>query len=239
MPNETKVDPFRPVQPDIPGVPPGGEKKDAPAPPAQEHSGVPLALAGELPLIRIAVAIVGFAIVFGGLFYWSRGYSRKPMPSASEKVAPASPGAAEEPQPAEKMAVGPGPIATTDELAKAWSSKSFLFRDPLAAKSVPAMVVRLPGGQLWGFSLQEPFGNCELEYVTDLKRIASDYHFQADHPMVVNPCSRAVYDLTRYSSGALNGGIVRGDIVAGIGVRPPMAIEIRTDGKDVVAVRAE
>jgi len=192
-----------------------------------------------LPFTRIAVTIVGFVIVFGGLFYWSRSYSRRPMPSAHDEVVAASPAVAENPKPAEKLPVGPGPIGTTDELAKAWSSKRFLFRDPLVAKPVPAMVVRLPGGQLWGFSLKEPFGDCELEYVTDLKRIASDYHFEANHPMVVNPCNRTVYDLTRYSGGALNGGIVRGDIVSGIGVRPPMAIEIRTDGKDVVAVRTE
>ena len=243
MPDDKKPDPFKPAQPTIPGVSPGGEKKESPAPPVQQQHSAPQTLphapAGELPFARIAVTIAGFVIVFGGLFYWSRSYSRRPMPTASDEVVAAAPTVAEKPRPAEKMAVGPGPIGTTDELAKAWSSKRFLFRDPLAAKSVPAMVVRLPGGQLWGFSLQEPFGDCELEYVTDLKRIASDYHFQADHPMVVNPCSRAVYDLMRYSGGALNGGIVRGDIVAGIGVRPPMAIEMRTDGKDVVAVRTE
>jgi len=239
MPDEKKFDPFKPVQPAIPGVSSAGETKETPAPPMQRRSGAPQAPAGQLPLTRIAVAIVGFAIVFGGLFYWSRSYSRKLRPSAPDAVVSASPAVAEEPKPAEKFAVGPGPIGTTDELAKAWSSKRFLFRGPLVAKPVPAMVVRLPGGQYWGFSLREPFGECELEYVTDLKRIASDYHFQADHPMVVNPCSRAVYDLMRYSGGALNGGIVRGDIVHGIGVRPPMAIEIRTDGKDVVAVRTE
>jgi hypothetical protein len=240
MPDQKKLDPFKPVQPAIPGVPPGGgEKKDAPASPAQRHLGAPQAPSGELPFTGIAVTIMGFVVVLGGLFYWSRSYSRKSAPSASGEVVAASPAIAGKPASAGNLPVGPGAIGTTDELAKAWSSKRFLFRDPLAVKPVQAMVVRLPGGQLWGFSLQEPFGDCELEYVTDLTRIASEYHFQADHPMVVNPCSRAVYDLTRYSNGALNGGIVRGDIVSGVGVRPPMAIQIRTDGKDVVAVRTE
>ncbi|MGD0955492.1 MAG: hypothetical protein ABR953_01505 [Candidatus Acidiferrales bacterium] len=239
MPDEKKLDRFKPIQPAIPGVSPGGEKKESPAPPMQQHSGAPQAPAGQLPPTKIAVVIVGVVIVLGGLFYWSRSSSRKSKLPASDAVVAASPAVAEKPEPAEKFAVGPGPVGTTDELAKAWSSKRFLFRDPLVPKPVPAMVVRLPGGQYWGFSLREPFGDCELEYVTDLKRIASDYHFEADHPMVVNPCSRAVYDLMRYSDGALNGGIVRGDIVAGIGVRPPMAIEIRTEGKDVVAVRTE
>jgi hypothetical protein len=101
------------------------------------------------------------------------------------------------------------------------------------------MVVRLPGGQYWGFSLREPFGDCELEYVTDLKKLQTDYRFEANHPMVANPCSRTVYDLMRYGNGATNGGVVRGDIVQGSGVRPPIAIEIRTSGKDVIAVRSE
>jgi hypothetical protein len=32
---------------------------------------------------------------------------------------------------------------------------------------------------------------------------------------------------------------VRGVIVQGTGIRPPMAIEVRADGKDIVAVREE
>lgn len=101
------------------------------------------------------------------------------------------------------------------------------------------MVVRLPGGDMWGFSLREPFGECELQYVTDLKVLEIDYGFHAQHPMVVNPCTRAVYDLMRYGGGAPNGGLVRGEIVAGSGVRPPMAIEMSTRGREIIAVRGE
>ncbi len=57
--------------------------------------------------------------------------------------------------------------------------------------------------------------------------------------MVVDPCTHAVYDLMRYGGGAPDGGLVRGDIVQGAGVRPPLAIEVRTDGKDIIAVRSE
>ena len=142
-------------------------------------------------------------------------------------------------KPAEKLMVGPGPVATTAELAKPWSEREFLFRGPFSAEPVPAMVVRLPGGDLWGFFLREPFGQCELKYVTDLQELADDYGFHAAHPMVVNPCTHAVYDLMRYGGGAPDGGLVRGDIVQGAGVRPPLAIEMRTSRKDIIAVRSE
>lgn len=141
--------------------------------------------------------------------------------------------------PSEKLLLGPGPVATTAELAKPWSEKEFLFRGPFSAEPAPAMVVRLPGGALWGFSLREPFGECELKYVTDLNEIEADYSFHAVHPMVVNPCTHAVYDLMRYGAGSPDGGLVRGDIVQGAAVRPPLAIEIRTSGKDIIAVRSE
>jgi len=158
-----------------------------------------------------------------------------PLPAA---VAPA-PSNTTKSKAAEKLMVGPGPVATTAELAKPWSEKEFLFRGPLSAEPVPAMVVRLPGGALWGFFLREPFGECELKYVTDLQELADDYGFHAAHPMVVNPCTHAVYDLMRYGGGAPDGGLVRGDIVQGAGVRPPLAIEVRTSGKDIIAVRSE
>jgi len=135
--------------------------------------------------------------------------------------------------------MGPGTIATTDQFAKPWSAKRFLFRGPASTEEIPALVVRLPNGDFWGLSLREPFGTCELEYVTDLEKLKSEYNYSSDHPMVANPCSHAVYDLARYGGGAPNGGLVRGDIVSGAGVRPPLAIEIVVEGKQVRAVRME
>jgi hypothetical protein len=55
--------------------------------------------------------------------------------------------------------------------------------------------------------------------------------------MLVSPCDQTVYDLLRY--GFSSAGLVRGDIVQGSGIRPPMAIEIRQHGNEVVAVRME
>lgn len=133
--------------------------------------------------------------------------------------------------------LGPGEIATPAELAKPWSSKRFRFRNATTGEVVPALAVRLPGGELWGISLREPFGNCELDYVTDLSVLESQYHFRAVHPMVVNPCSGSVYDLADYTAGPH--GLVRGRVVRGSAVRGPLAIEVVARGKGIVALRME
>jgi hypothetical protein len=239
MPDEKKIDPFKPPQPTIPGVPPvGGDAKSvAPEPPLPPHASEPAAV--RAPASRSAVAIIVAIVTVAGLLYWAHSSSSKPKQVSPDAAATTPPAVAEAPGSTQNLPVGPGPIATTDELAKAWSAKRFLFRDPLATEPVPAMVVRLPGGEYWGLSLREPFGNCELEYVTDLRQLQTNYNFRANHPMVVNPCTHAVYDLMRYSNGAPDGGLVRGDIVLGTGIRPPMAIEIRIEGKQVRAVRME
>lgn len=244
MPVERKLDPFRPQTPAIPGVPAASEEipKAAHQQPAQVRaaSGVQRPEVKEARAKALGVAVGIAVILLAGVAFLHSGHSssaKSNLHPSPEAAAPAA--AVAETSPAEKLLVGPGPIATAGELSKPWSAKKFLFRGSLAPEPVPAMVVRLPGGDLWGFSLREPFGTCELEYVTDLKKLGTDYGFHAEHPMVANPCTRAVYDLMRYGGGAPNGGLVRGDIVQGTGVRPPMAIEIRTNGRDIVAVRSE
>jgi hypothetical protein len=122
-------------------------------------------------------------------------------------------------------------------LAKPWAARKFNFKDQLTGELTPAMVVHLPNGAYWSFSLNAPFGTCKLEYVADLGKLERNYGYKSDHPMVVDPCSRAVYDLSRYGAGP--NGLVRGEIVQGAGVRPPVAIEVRVDGNNIVAVRTE
>jgi hypothetical protein len=246
MPVDNKVDPFKPLAPAIPGVPADGEKSEKA--PTQQPAQPRVASAGQTPAARearakaIGVAVGIAVIVVAGIGFFNSVHNstaKSNAPLSFDAAAPASPAAGVKAEPAGNLLVGPGPIATVGDLAKPWSSKEFLFRGTLSAEPVPAMVVRLPGGELWGFSLREPFGECELQYVTNLQTLETDYGFHAEHPMVVNPCTRAVYDLTRYGGGAPNGGLVRGDIVHGSGVRPPMAIEIRTSGRNVIAVRGE
>jgi len=244
MPVENKVDPFKPQAPAIPGVPAASEKKEKPAPKpvAPQPSGPQQRAAEEARSKMIGIGVGIGIVVFAGvvLLHFGRSSSAKPglnLPAATE--APMAPAADAKSAPAEKLLVGPGPVATAAELSKPWSSREFLFRGTLSPDPVPAMVVRLPGGALWGFSLREPFGDCELQYVTNLNAIETNYGFHGEHPMVVNPCTRAVYDLMQYGGGAPNGGLVRGEIVHGSGVRPPMAIEVRASGRDIVAVRGE
>jgi len=237
MPDEKKVDPFKPQQPTIPGVSPSDGKPKPEAPPPAEFSVAPQQKASP-PIKFIAIAGGSALVIFVCVLFWVRSSLPKPA-AAPADTASASAAPAVAPRPAASLLTGPGPIATAEDLSKSWSAKRFLFRNALTGQTEPAMVVRLPRGELWGFSLLEPFGNCELEFVTDLDKIRTDYRYKADHPMVVDPCNHTVYDLLRYGGGAANDELVRGVIVQGTGIRPPMAIEIRAEGKDIVAVREE
>jgi serine/threonine protein kinase len=232
-------DPYKPSQPIIPGVPATAleKKRDTSLPPpavAPEESKQPR----ELPRgLWIAAGALAALLVGGGLWFWSS--SPTPQSALSQSGTPSDSVANESPKPSSKLPIAPGIVGTTKELAKPWSAKRFLFRGPVSADPVPGIVVHLPNGQYWGFSLIEPFGTCELEYVTDLHVLQAQYGYRAGHPMVADPCTHAVYDLLQYGTGANDGGLVRGAIVQGAGIRPPMAIEIEVKGKQVRAIRME
>lgn len=235
MPDKnSKTDPFKPEQPRIPGVPfnvPAKEGAPA-APPTRGRIAPPV----NIPPTWIMFALVGVLVVGVAIAWWNHSSAAK-EPAAAADAAPTAKPAAEPPKPVEKLGVAPGEVATTDELAEPWSSKRFIFRDAKTGRETPGVVVHLPDGEYWGLSLREPFGSCEMEYVTDLEKIEREYHYRAAHPMVGDPCNKTVFDLTKY--GAATSGLVRGEIVQGRGVRPPIAIEIRTQGKRVLAVRME
>ena len=56
--------------------------------------------------------------------------------------------------------------------------------------------------------------------------------------MVGNPCSHSVFDPTKMTN--LPGNVwVRGAIVQGSDLRPPLGIEVKIEGKDIFAVRME
>jgi hypothetical protein len=229
MPDEKKLDPFKPLEPSIPGVPPAAKKTVAAS---VAQTGKRFAIPS---LAWIVMAAAAAAIIAVGLaLHLSHGNSD---PSVSHAAPLAVTAVAKPVKPKENLPVGPGVIATTQELKQTWSAKRFLFPDSVTGQTDPAMVVRLPHGGYWGFSLREPFGKCQLEYVTNLEMLRRNYQFNADHPMLVSPCDQTIYDLLRY--GSSNAGLVRGDIVQWTGLRPPMAIEIRQRGNEVVAVRME
>jgi len=53
-----------------------------------------------------------------------------------------------------------------------------------------------------------------------------------------NPCSRTVYDPLKYAS--LPGNVLaRGAIVQGSDLRPPLGIEVKIQGKEILAIRME
>jgi hypothetical protein len=225
MPDEKKLDPFKPQQPNIPGVP----TSEGQAGPGARRVWVPLVVAGVL------------IISIGAFFMRNRLSFPKPAqasPSPAAVTPPSPPVPVPVPKATAYVPVAPGEVATTDELAKAWSAKRFLFRNPATGETIPAMVVRLPDGEYWGFSLRAPFGDCDMEYVADLGALQTKYDFSADHPMVGDPCTHSVFDLLKYGSTP-DGTIVRGEIEKGGAIRPPIAIEIREEGNEIRAVRIE
>lgn len=136
-------------------------------------------------------------------------------------------------------------IAQTSEMAKPWTAKEFFYRDGLTGENTPALLIRLPAGSAgqangyWGLVMNAAYGNCKLEYITDLEKIRNDYEYRgARHPMVGNPCSRTLFDPTRLMS--LPGDIwVRGAIAQGSDLRPPLGIQVEVKGKEIIALRRE
>jgi hypothetical protein len=136
-------------------------------------------------------------------------------------------------------------IASVEEMNGPWASKEFFYRNRLSGENVPAIVVHLPSGSpsepasYWAFSLNAPYGNCRLEYVTDVERLRTEYGFAAaKHPMVGNPCSRTLYDPLKMMN-IPGGAWVRGAIAQGSDLRPPLGIEVEIRDKQILAARME
>jgi hypothetical protein len=243
--NNWKSDAFNPQQPKIPGVSDAPKSAARPAESPKSEAAKPGAATAPPPPKSsttdglptwITLSIAGVLIlIIGGIWL-----SRRSSPAEQVAPLPAADTSALPPAPAkvvENLPEAPGEVATTEELSKPWAAKKFIFRNQLTNDKVPAMVVHLPGGVYWGVSLREPYGTCEMEWVTDMDKLQNDYGFRAQHPMIADPCSHSLFDLSRYGGGP--NGLVRGEIVHGAAVRPPLAIEVREEGKRVIAVRME
>lgn len=254
-----KFDPFKPAEPRLPGIP---EKKQAAAAPAPSEPGSaaavpveaaaagpawlppqlralpPAALYGAAGALALLLVLIVWMVVSSDEAPPPTPVTSSPAPAATQTALPAGSPAAE---PAPDVVTLPAPVATTKEMAKAWSHKKFIIRQ--SGQRIPAMVLRLPGSAgssaaYWGFTLQAPYGTCELELVTDLEKLAGDYGYRAQHPMVADPCTRAVFNPLSYGSiGAST--FARGEVVRGTALRPPMAVQIRVQKGEVVAVRTE
>jgi hypothetical protein len=230
----TQPDLFKPEMPRIPGV----NDESAAVPKSKDTKSLQ-----QLLIVAVALCAIGLLV--------ARGMIRAARNKVDAQIAAQS--AVNEPLPAvatdEVLAApaapkGPVLVATLSELSRPWSSKAFTFTNPVTQEDVPAMVVRLPGSagdrssSYWAFSLTAPYESCELEYETDLNKLASRYSYRAGHPMVLAECDGTIYDPLRMATSP-NGAWVRGEIVQGVGIRPPLAIEIQVQGNAIVAKSME
>jgi eukaryotic-like serine/threonine-protein kinase len=223
---EPKTGGFAAEMPKIPGVFDG----DLPQRGAAKRFSTP-------KLVGIALAAL---IGVGAIRSLLRSKGDSPQTAEALTTVPAP---VDEPTAAPETSLVNPEIASVTELGSLWSSKEFRFRDPNRSIFVSAIIVRLPGSPLqsssyWAFSLKVPFSQCDYEYITDLDRLASEYRFQARHPMVGNPCSHAVFDPLELKE--LPGNImVRGAVVHGWDTRPPFGIEVKVVGNQIRALRME
>jgi hypothetical protein len=182
-------------------------------------------------------------VLLGGIVWWtvhSLGRRAEQAPAVAETL-PAEPAVS---APVSLPTAGPVTAATLEDLAKPWSVKEFIYIDPVTQSRVPAMVVHLPGGaasssaSYWAFSLESPYQTCHLEYVADLRDLAARFGYHAAHPMVASACDGTIFDPLQMGTIA-SGAWVRGEIVQGAGLRPPIAIEVKVEGNNLVADRIE
>jgi hypothetical protein len=228
-PAEEKFDRFRPEMPQIPGV---SSASRLPA------SGSGLFHSQRL-LQVVGIAFVAVAVVGAATVWWVSSRSHAAVRPASDAPATTQPAPTESlPTPTAPVQESSGAAATVDEMEKPWAAKKFTFVKPFTWENIDAMMIRLPGGGLWAFSLEGPYGRCELEFVTDLATLATKYGYKASHPMVVNPCDSTVYDPLKV--GPLGGNTwARGEIVQGSSLRPPISIDVKVTGRSIIADRIE
>lgn len=206
-----------------------------------------LNLAAVKRLATIGVCVVLAAVL--GSFAFRTGRIDRPDSDAAtarqDSVSSTQPQSAEMDSTRKPLYVSPSnpEVATVGELAQPWSSRRFFFRSLTQSKDVPALIIRLPGPaaqskSYWAFSLEAPFNQCQFEFIHDVAKLSTDYGFQAKHPMVVNPCSRAVFDPLQLKEIAGN-IVVRGAVVQGHDLRPPYGIEVKVNGNQVRALAME
>lgn len=246
MTDDPKKAKFQAPQPQIPGVPAREQQQPAATDATTVTTGTtattgPATTAatatskrrGQPPYVWAAGGAAILVLIIA-IFWWAYGVTKSTtnVPVAAQPVTAAIPAP---PKPTETLPVAPGPIATVSQMKEPWSARKFFYRRPDGTMT-PALLVHLHGDSYWAFSLREPFGNCELE-LASVDKLREYYDLAAKYPMVADPCSRTVYDLTRYGNGP--NGLVRGAIVAGTGSRPPLAIEVEVRGEKIVASRSE
>jgi hypothetical protein len=227
------LDRFHPEMPQIPGV--TGARPPLPAKSNKANSQRIIQILGAAAVVAVVTIAIAIAIV-----WWVKNAPRKAVDSTGAEAALSNSALPQLPQlgAIASAQAGSSAVATLEELSKPWSAKKFNFVKPFTSESTKAMVMRLPGGALWAFSLQEPFGQCELEFVKDTNQLAAKYGYHATHPMVVNPCNSTVYDPLKVGQLGANTW-ARGEVVQGDGLRPPLSIDVVVRGRSIIADRME
>lgn len=189
------------------------------------------------PLITVILAAL---LCASGFALWLSHRRHANLNASAPSGAPIS--AVSDAPSATKADTEPSTIGTLYELAQPWSSKTFIFIDPKTQQGVPAMVIHLPRPpaepSFWAFALSNPLSHCQLQYVTDLSALSLRFAYPAAHPMVVSDCDGILYDPLKMAT-LPNGSWVRGEMVRGVGIRPPIAIQVEVRGRDVIAKRME
>lgn len=230
MSDQSPADRYKPEMPQVPGVSGSGARRNLMSNPA-------VRLVGGLLVVLVLV-------FFAARWALRPKHAEPPPAEPPPKIEVPSP--APDPSAALPHATEQNPgIATIAEIEKPWASKQFFIRNGLTGENVAALLIRLPGtsaaqeGGYWAFTMNAPYGNCQLEYITDLAKLKDEYDFKgAKHPMVGNPCSRTVYDPLKLTN--LPGNVwVRGAIVQGSDLRPPLGVELKVHGKNIEAIRME
>jgi hypothetical protein len=223
----------------VPSAPPASHSKISPEMPQIPGVNLPQKRPqDQKPLVAIGLIVALCAAAFGLWFWHLKQVTANGKAPAHEDIETTT----ISPAPAKKaINTDPDAIATLDELTKPWAAKKFTFVDPNTHQSVPAMVIHLPGTgveSFWAFSMNTPFSQCELQYVTDLATLSQRYAYAATHPMIISQCDGTVYDPLKMAT-LPDGSWVRGDIVRGGGIRPPIAIEVHVRGHLLIADRIE
>lgn len=230
MPDQPTTDRFKPEMPHIPGL----------------SGGPPLRAPSRKPNLGALGAVVTVLLFVAIAAHFAMRPKQLELPAATptpqlEVPAPAPDPAAALPHTTEAQPT----ITTIAEMSQPWSHQDFFFQDRPTGENLPSLLLRLPTGSAsqpaayWALVMRTAYGSCHLEYITDLERLRKEYDFRtAKHPMIGDPCSRTIFDPEKMTM--LPGNIwVRGAIVQGSDVRPPLGIELQIKGQNILAVRHE